>query len=180
MRLFELTFIPPQVELVFPQALHHHLTNAPVFLQTVRKYQDVVKVHRDDTLYYEVREDLVHHRLEGTRAVREAKVHNQGFEKPAVCTEGRLPLISLLNPYIVVPPAHVQLREILRAAESMDQIIDEGQRVAVLSRDGVERAVVLDEAKFAVLLLDEEDRRAYRRLRRSDAARRERLFEEGV
>jgi hypothetical protein len=37
------------------------LTDAPVFLQTVGEYQDVVKVHRDDALDYEVQENLIHH-----------------------------------------------------------------------------------------------------------------------
>jgi hypothetical protein len=43
----------------------------------------------------------------------------------------------------------------------MNHIIDEGQWVAVLSCDGIERAVVLDEAKCAAFLFDEENRRAY-------------------
>ena len=39
----------------------------------------------------------------------------------------------------------------------MDEVFDQGEWVAILSRDEVERAVVLYESQLAVLLFDEED-----------------------
>jgi hypothetical protein len=39
----------------------------------------------------------------------------------------------------------------------MDEIDDEGEGVSILSRDSVECLIVLDEAEFTILLLDEED-----------------------
>jgi len=44
----------------------------------------------------------------------------------------------------------------------MDEVVDEGEGVAVLSRDEVERAIVLYESQLTVLLFDEEDRCADR------------------
>jgi hypothetical protein len=39
----------------------------------------------------------------------------------------------------------------------MDEIIDEGEGVSIFSRDGIECSIVLNEAEFTILLLDEED-----------------------
>ena len=65
------------------------------------------------TLINEILEDVVHHRLEGSRAVGEAKEHNQGFEEALVRPEGSLPLVSLFDPYIVISPSYIQLGEVL-------------------------------------------------------------------
>ena len=45
----------------------------------------------------------------------------------------RLPLVAFANANIVVAPANVELREVLRAFETMDEVVDEGEGVAVLS-----------------------------------------------
>jgi hypothetical protein len=39
----------------------------------------------------------------------------------------------------------------------MDEIVNEGEGVLILSRDGIECSIVLDEAELAILHLDEED-----------------------
>ena len=65
------------------------------------------------TLINEIFEDVIHHHLEGSWAVGEAKEHDQGFEEALICLEGGLPLISLSDPYIVISPSYVQLCEVL-------------------------------------------------------------------
>jgi hypothetical protein len=45
-----------------------------------------------------------------------------------------------------------------RVLEPMDEVVDEGEWVAILPGDGVQSSVVLDEAELSILLLDEEDR----------------------
>jgi hypothetical protein len=39
----------------------------------------------------------------------------------------------------------------------MDEIVDEGEGVSILSRDGVECSIVLDKAELTILLLDKKD-----------------------
>ena len=65
------------------------------------------------TLVNEILEDVIHHHLEGSQAVGEAKEHDQGFEEASICLEGGLPLVSLFDPYIVISPSYVQLCEVL-------------------------------------------------------------------
>jgi len=44
------------------------------------KDQDVVQIDHHNAFYYEVLEDVVHHGLEGGRAISYSKEHHQGFE----------------------------------------------------------------------------------------------------
>src|SRR3979490_3271158 len=106
-------------------------------------------------------EDFVHHRLEGRRAVGQSKVHHEWFEKTVISSKRRFPFIAFFYPHIVIPPAYVELAGVLRAFEAVNEVVNEGKGIAILSGDQVERAIVLYEAKFSVLLLDEEDRSAY-------------------
>jgi hypothetical protein len=71
--------------------------------------------------------------------------------------EGGRPLIALSDADIIVSPSYVKLGEVLRALESMDEIVDEGEGVSIFSCDGVECSIVLDEAELTILLLDEEN-----------------------
>jgi hypothetical protein len=105
----------------------------------------------------EILEYFVHHGLEGSWAVGEAKVHDQWFEETSICSEGGLPLIALSDADIIVSPSHVELGEVSHALESIDEIVDEGEGVLIFSRDGIECSIVLNEAELTILLLYEED-----------------------
>jgi hypothetical protein len=39
----------------------------------------------------------------------------------------------------------------------MDEVVDEGERIAILPGDRVQSSVVLDEVELPIFLLDEED-----------------------
>ena len=119
----------------------------------------------------EVLEDFVHHRLKGRRAVCQSKVHHEQFEQTAISSKHCFPFIAFFYPHVVIPPANVELGEVLCAFESVNEVVNEGKEIAVLSGDQVERAIVLDKAKLSVLLLDEEDWSAYWRFRVPNATR---------
>ena len=59
------------------------------------------------SLHDEVMEGVIHHGLECSGAIGEAKEHDQQFEQPLVCPECCLPLISFLNAHIVIAPADI-------------------------------------------------------------------------
>ena len=48
-----------------------------------------------------------------------------GTSVPVTSYHMTLPLISFLDPYIVVPPANVQFHEILGPTQLIDQLLDE-------------------------------------------------------
>src|SRR3979490_500885 len=169
-----------EVQLVLAEMFHDDAGDKAMFLQRRCKDEDVVEINGDDTLGDEVFENLIHHRLESRRAVGQSEVHHEWFKQTAISSERRFPFIAFFYPHIVIPPADVELGEVLRAFESVNEVVNERKGVAILSGDQVERAIVLDKAKPSVLLFDEEDRGAYWRFRMTDATRCQGLLEERV
>jgi len=118
--------------------------------------KDIIQVNDNHSLQDEVMENLIHHCLEGRRAVCQTKVHHEGFKQATVCVEGCLPFIALLD-------ADVQLHKVSRSLEAVDQVVHKGGQVPVFVGYRIERVIVLYEAEFTILLLNEEDQCAYRR-----------------
>src|SRR3981189_3102573 len=159
---------------------HDSVGDKAMFLQRCCKDKNVVEIDGDDTLGDKVFENLVHHRLEGRRAVGQSEVHHERFKQTTIRSKRRFPFIAFFYPHVVIPPADVELGEVLCAFESVDEVVNEGEGIAILSGDQVERAIVLDKAKSSVLLFDEEHRGAYWRFRMPDATRGQSLLEERV
>jgi hypothetical protein len=59
---------------------------------------------------------------------------------------------------IIVPPVDVELGEVSRVLELMDEVVNEGEWIVILPGDHVQSSVVLDEAELSIFLLHEEDR----------------------
>ncbi|KAG5328927.1 hypothetical protein C0989_010280, partial [Termitomyces sp. Mn162] len=149
--LFKLALLQLEVELVLAEVFQNEMSDPMMFLQCFGVDENVVEVHAYHTLYNEVPEDVVHHGLEGGWAVGETKEHNKWLKQSPVGPEGHLPLISLLNVHIVVTPPDVQFSEVLRALKVVDELGDEGERVAMLHCHGVEYPIVLYQLKGAIL-----------------------------
>ncbi|KAG5729114.1 hypothetical protein E4T56_gene3167 [Termitomyces sp. T112] len=103
-----------------------------MFLQCFGVDEDVIKVYAHYALGDEVPEDVVHHSLEGGRAIGESEEHYEWLKQPPVGLEGSLPLISFLDAHIVVTPPDVQFSEVLCTLEVVDKLGDEEERVMVL------------------------------------------------
>ena len=71
--------------------------------------------------------------------------------------EGRLPLVAVLNPNIVVPPTNIEFGKMTSIFQLVHKVRDEGKGVGVTSGMFVEVVVVLARAEFAVLLFDKEE-----------------------
>ncbi|KAG5336712.1 hypothetical protein C0989_012024 [Termitomyces sp. Mn162] len=158
--LFKLALLWLEVELVLAEAFQNKASDLTVFLQHFDIDENGIKVHTHYALCYEVPEDVVHHSLEGGRAISKSKEHNEWLKQSPVGLEGSLPLISLVNAHIVVTPLDIQLSEVLHTLE-VDELGDEGERVMALHHHGVEYPVVLDQLEGAILLFDEEDQRSH-------------------
>jgi len=101
------------------------------------KDQNVIQVHYDNLFYYDGSEDVVHHSLEGSRAVGYSKKHYKGFEEAMIGVEGHFLFISGLDAYIIETPADIQFCEVLGSAELRDKFEDERERISVLNSYGV-------------------------------------------
>ena len=115
-----------------------------MLLFCLHKDQDVVQVHYDNPFRYDGSEDVVHHSLEGSRAVGHSEEHYKGFEEASVSTKGCFPLISRLDVYIIETPANIQFCEVPGSAELGDKFRDKGKRIFILDSYGVQSTVVLD------------------------------------
>src|SRR6266436_5953080 len=151
-----------------------------MLLHCLREDEDVIQVDTDYTLRDQILEYLVHHGLEGGRAVGEAEEHDQGFKKSSVCAECGLPLITFLNADIVVSPSDIKLGEVTRTPESVNEVGDERQRIRILYCLCIQCPVVLDQSETSILLLDEEYRSCHWGLGGTDPTRCQILFDEGV
>ena len=96
--------------LEYVQDLGHHL---PMMFNCVSIYKDTIHVDCHIALIDEVFENVIHHCLEGGWDVGEAEEHDKGLEDTPICSEGGLPFISLLDSYVVISPAYIQLCEVL-------------------------------------------------------------------
>jgi len=115
-----------------------------VLLFCLCKDQNVIQVHYNNPFCYDGSEDVIHHSLEGNRAVGHSEEHYEGFEEALVGAKGRLPLISGLDAYIVETLADIQFGEIPGSMELGNEFGDEGKRIFILDSYGVQSTVVLD------------------------------------
>ena len=102
---------------------------------------DVVNVDNDHVLH--VGEDLVHHGLEGGRGVAKSEEHDSWLKGSAMTYKCSLPFISFLDTDVVVTPPEIDLREVLRSLEFVDELGDERERVVVPNRVFIQIPIIL-------------------------------------
>ena len=92
---------------MFYQYLQDSLNCSFMLLFCLCKDQNVVQVHYNNLFCYDGSEDVVHHSLEGSRAVGHSEEHHKGFEEATIGTESRFPFISGLDVYIIETLANI-------------------------------------------------------------------------
>ena len=76
-------------------------------------YDDIIHVDADDRatqsmLVNEGVENVVHHRLERGGWIGESKVHDHGFPNTKAGFESHLPLITIIDVNVIVPPSDIK------------------------------------------------------------------------
>ena len=71
--------------------------------------------------------------------------------------EGHLPLVAILDSYVVVSPVYVKFGEDLSVSQFVYEVGDKGKGVGVTDGVFVDIAVVLARAKSTIFLFDEEE-----------------------
>src|SRR6266702_1121598 len=87
--------------------------------------------------------DEVHHRLKGRWRIGKSEIHDRRFKEAVSGFECRLGLISFADAYVIVSPADVELCINVCVAEVSDEIRDQGKRVLISDREGVNFPVIL-------------------------------------
>ena len=78
--------------------------------------EEVIHIDDEPPFGNHVVERVVHEALEGSGGVGEPKEHHGGFKESFMGDEGCFPLVTVLDPYIVVPPLDVKFGEDLGIA----------------------------------------------------------------
>jgi len=141
-------------------------------------HHEVVHVDDEPPFRNVVGEDMVHEHLKGRWRVALAKEHNHGFVEPIRSGESSLPLVSLLNLNIVIPPPDIKFGEIPGVFERVDEIGDTRKRVSVLDGMRVDILVVLAGMKCSILLWNKREGGRLQRFRREDLSFFEILIDE--
>ena len=68
----------------------------------------------------------VHEHLERRWGVTHSKIHDFWLERAKTRFERRLPLITILDSYVVVPPSYVEFGEYPGILNLLDEIWDQG------------------------------------------------------
>ena len=72
----KLTLVMVEVQLVLSESFEHQVCHLVMLFHRFHKGEDVVQVDTDYTFRDEVLEDIIHHGLEGGRAVGEVEEHD--------------------------------------------------------------------------------------------------------
>ena len=73
--------------------------------------KEVVHIDDEPSFGDHVVEGVVHETLEGGGGVGEPEEHHSWFEKAFMGDEGRFPLVTIFDSYVVIPPPYVKLGE---------------------------------------------------------------------
>jgi len=130
-----------------------------VFLQVDQVHHEVVHIDDEPSFREVICKDMVHEHLKGRWRIALAKEHHRRFIKPIKSSESDLPLVSLLDLNIVVPPLDIRFGEILEMLESVNKVGDTREGINVLDGVGIDVVVVLTGTEYSILLQDKEEGR---------------------
>src|ERR1700742_3024371 len=118
-----------------------------VFLESCREDENIVHIHHHNTFINQTLEDLIHHCLEGGRTVSETKEHDSRLKESSICTEGRFPLITILDPDVVISPPYIQFGEELCFGYLGNEVRDQWEWVCILDGESIQFPIALNEPK---------------------------------
>jgi hypothetical protein len=145
-------------EVVAVQLVEHGAEVSKMVRPCLAVYENIVKKDKDEPAEKRA-ENVVHEHLERRRRVAEAERHHQELVQPIVSAERRIVDIIRTHAHLVVPRTQVQLGEVPRPMELVQQLVDHENGEGVLHRERVEGAVIDAKVPGPVGLLDKEDRR---------------------
>ena len=119
--------------------------------------EEIIHIDNEPSFSNHVAERVVHETLEGGGGVGESEEHHGRFKEPFMGNKGCFPLVTVLDPYVVVPPSDVELGEDLGVSQFIHEIRDKREGVGVMDGMFVDVTIVLAGAKSSVLLFDEEE-----------------------
>ena len=100
---------------------------------------------------------VVHELLKGGREIAKTKEHYSQFKESFMGDESSLPLMSVFDMDIVIPPSDVKFGENLCSLEFINKIRDEWEGVCIVNHVFIDITIVLTRADTTILLFNEEE-----------------------
>ena len=97
--------------------------------------------------------------MEGCRCVTKTEGHDEWLEEAERALEGCFPFVTFADTDVIVTPADVELCEVTRSLELIDEFGNKRKGSGILDGDIVNGAIVLDGPKGATAAFGDEEER---------------------
>src|SRR5712672_1357122 len=167
--LVERAFLRFEEEVVFLEAGEDVVGKDVKEWQGGVEEENIIKVDDEMAFIDKVREDGVHKGLEGRGCVTKTEGHDEWLKEAERALEGCFPFVTFADTDVIVTPADVELCEVTRSLELIDEFGNKRKRSGIFDGDIVNGAIVLDGPKGATASFgDEEERYSQRRRGRAN------------
>ena len=119
--------------------------------------EEIIHIDNKPSFGDHVSEGVVHKPLKCSGGVAEAKEHNRGFKEFIVSDESCLPLVTIFDVDVVIPPMNIKVSEVVGVFQLVHKVGDEREGVGIMGGVCVEVSVVLAGVEFTILLLNKEE-----------------------
>ena len=117
----------------------------------------VIHVDNKPSFCNHIVKGVIHEPLKGSGEIDKTKEHYSWFKESFLDDKSGLPLISVFDMDIVIPPVDVKFGKNLCSLEFINKIRDEWKGVCVVDHVFVDIAIVLTRAETTVLLFNKEE-----------------------
>ena len=117
----------------------------------------VIHIDNKPSFSHHIAEQVIHEVFECYRGIAKAKEHDSWFRESFVCDKGCLPLVTIFDTNIVVPPMNIKFCEVMGIFQLIDEIRDKREGVYIACGTFIKISVVLAGVEFPILFLDKEE-----------------------
>ena len=111
---------------MFLEKFHDSADNFLMFIQCLSENEDVIQIDHHYTFGNEVLKDPIHHSLEGSWTIGQAKEHEKWFIEALVGPESSFPFVAFLHPDIIKTPMDIELSKVPGPLQLVDELGDKG------------------------------------------------------
>ena len=108
------------------------------------KDKDVIQIDDYMSFMHKPLEGFIYLTLECGRGVGETKEYDRWFEESLISPESCLPLITFLNPDVIIAPLDIKFGKEAWVLGLVNEFLDQWQGVLVLDRHVIELSVILN------------------------------------
>src|SRR5712672_3260826 len=121
--------------------------------------ENIIEVDNKMAFIDKVGEDGVHKGLESRGCVTKTEGHDEWLEEAERALEGCFPFVTFADTDVIVTPADIELCEVMRSLELIDEFRNKRKRSGILDGNIVKGTIVLDRMKGATASFGDKEER---------------------